>query len=51
MDITETQEALKIGIRTEDRSIELYSNSALETGIRSSKNLFLTLVDFEKDHK
>ena len=51
MTITETQEALKIGIRTEERSIELYSNSAQETGIRSSKDLFLTLVDFEKEHK
>jgi len=51
MNITETQEALKIGIRTEERSIELYSNSAQETGIRSSKDLFLTLVDFEKEHK
>ena len=51
MTITETQEALKLGIRTEERSIELYSNSARETGIRSSKDLFLTLVDFEKEHK
>ena len=51
MNITETQEALKIGIRTEERSIELYSNSAQKTGIRSSKDLFLTLVDFEKEHK
>jgi len=51
MTITETQEALKLGIRTEERSIELYSNSAQETGIRSSKNLFLTLVDFEKEPK
>lgn len=51
MTITETQEALKLGIRTEERSIELYSKSAQETGIRSSKDLFLTLVDFEKEHK
>jgi len=51
MTITETQEALKLGIRTEERSIELYSNSAQETGINSSKDLFLTLVDFEKEHK
>ena len=51
MTITETREALKLGIRTEERSIELYSNSARETGIRSSKDLFLTLVDFEKEHK
>src|SRR3990172_4555387 len=51
MTITKTQEALKIGIRTEERSIELYSNSAQETGIRSSKDLFLKLVIFEKGHK
>lgn len=51
MNITETQEALKLGIRTEERSIELYSKSSRETGIRSSKDLFLTLVDFEKEHK
>ena len=51
MTITETQEALKLGIRTEERSIELYSNSAQETGIRSSKDLFLKLVNFEKGHK
>jgi rubrerythrin len=51
MDITETQEALKLGIRTEVRSIELYSKSAQKTDIRSSKDLFLKLVDFEKGHK
>lgn len=51
MNITETQEALKLGIRTEERSIEIYSNSAQETDIKSSKDLFLTLVDFEKEHK
>ncbi len=51
MTITETQEALKIGIRTEERSIELYSKSAQKTDIRSSKDLFLKLVNFEKGHK
>jgi rubrerythrin len=51
MTITETQEALKIGIRTEERSIELYSKSAQKTDIRSSKDLFLKLVIFEKGHK
>jgi rubrerythrin len=51
MTMTETQEALKLGIRTEDRSIELYSKSAQKTDIRSSKDLFLKLVDFEKGHK
>ncbi|MCE8429490.1 MAG: ferritin family protein [Candidatus Methanoperedens sp.] len=51
MNITETQEALKLGIRTEERSIELYSKSAQKTDIRSIKDLFLKLVDFEKDHK
>jgi rubrerythrin len=51
MDITETKEALELGIRTEIRSIELYSKSAQKTDIKSSKDLFLTLVDFEKGHK
>ena len=51
MTMTETQEALKLGIRTEERSIELYSKSAQKTDIRSSKDLFLKLVDFEKGHK
>lgn len=51
MTIIETQEALKLGIRTEDRSIELYSKSAKETDIRSSKDLFLKLVDVETGHK
>lgn len=49
MTIAETREALELGIRTEERSIELYSKS--ETDIRSSKDLFLKLVEFEKDHK
>lgn len=51
MTITETQEALKLGIRTEERSIELYSKSAQKTDIRSSKDLFIKLVNFEKGHK
>ena len=51
MTITKTQEALKIGIRTEERSIELYSKSAQKTDIRSSIDLFLKLVIFEKGHK
>jgi len=51
MTVTETQESLKLGIRTEDRSIELYSKSAQKTDTRSNKDLFLKLVDFEKGHK
>lgn len=51
INITETQEALKLGIRTEERSIELYSKSAQKTDIGSSKGLFLKLVDFENEHK
>jgi len=51
MTVTETQESLKLGIRTEDRSIELYSKSAQKTDTRSSKDFFLKLVDFEKGHK
>ena len=51
MTIIETQETLKLGIRTEERSIELYSKSAQGTDIRSSQDLFLKLVNFEKGHK
>jgi len=51
MDIKETKEALELGIRTEVRSIELYSKSAQKTDIKSSKDLFLKLVDFETGHK
>ena len=51
MTITQAQEALEIGIRTEERSIELYSKSAKKIAIRSSKDLFLKLVNFEKGHK
>ena len=51
MTVTETQEALKLGIRTEERSIELYLTSAQKTDIGSSKDLFLKLMDFEKGHR
>jgi len=51
MTMKETQESLKLGIRTEVRSIELYTKSAQKTEIKSSKDLFLKLVDFEKGHK
>lgn len=49
--IAETREVLELGIRTEKRSIELYSNSAkrMETG--QSKELFLKLAGFEEGHK
>ncbi len=51
MGIEETKDVLKLGIRTEKRSIELYSNSAERTDVRSSKELFLELVHFEEGHK
>lgn len=51
MDIAETKDVLKLGIRTEERSIELYTNSAQKTDIKSSKDLFLKLVHFEEGHK
>jgi rubrerythrin len=49
--IAETREVLELGIRTEKRSIDLYSNSAkrMETG--QSKDLFLKLAGFEEGHK
>ncbi len=49
--IEETKDVLKLGIRTEERSIELYSNSAKRTDAGGSKELFLRLAVFEKGHK
>ncbi|VVB84133.1 Rubrerythrin [uncultured archaeon] len=49
--IEETKDVLKLGIRTEVRSIELYSNSAKRIDAGGSKDLFLSLAGFEKGHK
>ena len=49
--IEETKDILKLGIRTEERSIELYSNSAKRTDAGTSRDLFLKLVGFEEQHK
>jgi rubrerythrin len=49
--IEETKDVLKLGIRTEERSIELYSNSAKRTDAGGSKDLFQKLAVFEKGHK
>ncbi|MDD5617415.1 MAG: ferritin family protein [Candidatus Methanoperedens sp.] len=49
--IEETKDVLKLGIRTEERSIKLYSNSAKRTDAGGSKELFLKLAVFEKGHK
>lgn len=51
LDIKETKDALEMGIRTEERSIEFYSSSMKKTDNESSKDLFLKLVDVEKGHK
>ncbi len=51
MGIEKTQDVLKLGIRTEDRSIELYSNSAKRMDAGGSRDLFLKLKDFEEGHK
>lgn len=51
MGVAETKDVLKLGIRTEERSIELYTNSARKTDMKSSKDLFLKLVHFEEGHK
>ncbi len=51
MGIVETKDALKLGIRTEERSIELYSKGAEKTDVMSSKSMFLKLVHFEEEHK
>jgi rubrerythrin len=49
--IAETKDALGLGIRTEERSIEFYSSSAQRTKNESSKDLFLKLVGIEEGHK
>lgn len=47
----ETRDVLKLGIRTEERSIELYSKGAEQTDISSSKDLFMKLAHIEGKHK
>ncbi len=49
--IAETKDVLRLGIRTEERSIEFYSSSAQKTENKSSKDLFLKLVSIEEGHK
>lgn len=51
MSITETKDVLRLGVRTEERSIEVYSMGAQENRDSSSKELFLKLVQFEEGHK
>ncbi|HEX7575535.1 MAG TPA: ferritin family protein [Candidatus Methanoperedens sp.] len=51
LSVGETKDALKLGIRTEERSIELYSKSAKQTEIGSSKDLFMKLAHIERKHK
>ena len=49
--VSETKDALSLGIRTEERSIELYSKGAKQTDIGSSKDLFMKLAHIEGKHK
>jgi len=51
LNIEETKDILKLGIRTEERSIDLYSASIGKTDNKSSKDLFSRLVHFEEEHK
>lgn len=51
LSIEETRDVLKLGIRTEERSIELYSNNARSTKAGSTRDLFQQLTVFEKRHK
>lgn len=51
MGVAKTEDVLRLGIRTEERSIELYSVSAQKTGDKSGRYLFLKLVHFEQEHK
>ncbi len=49
--IAETKDVLELGIRTEERSIDFYSESAKKTENRSSRDLFLKLVGIEEGHR
>ncbi|MCX9084207.1 MAG: ferritin family protein [Candidatus Methanoperedens sp.] len=51
LNVKETVDVLKLGIRTEERSIELYSNAAKKTDVGSSKDLFMKLAQIERKHK
>jgi len=51
LSVGETKDALSLGIRTEERSIELYSRGAKQTDIGSSKDLFMKLAHIEGKHK
>jgi rubrerythrin len=51
LNVKETIDVLKLGIRTEERSIELYSNAAKQTDIGPSKDLFMKLAHIEGKHK
>ncbi len=51
MGIDETKDVLRLGIRTEERSIELYSKGAEKTDVVSIKVMFLKLVHFEEEHR
>ena len=51
LSIGETKDALSLGIRTEKRSIELYSKGAKQTDIGGSKDLFMKLAHIEGKHK
>ena len=51
LNIAETADVLKLGIRTEEKSIELYANGAQKAENKSTRDLFLQLVHFEREHK
>lgn len=51
LSVGETKDALSLGIRTEERSIELYSRGAKQTDIGGSKDLFIKLAHIEGKHK
>jgi rubrerythrin len=51
LSVSETKDALSLGIRTEERSIELYSKGAKQTDIGGSKDLFMKLAKIEGKHK
>jgi rubrerythrin len=51
LSLIEAKNVLKIGIRTEERSIELYSKSAKKINDSSGKNFYLKIVNYKEGYK
>lgn len=51
MNMKETKNVLELGIRTEKRSIEFYTNSAAKIDQKPCKEMFLRLAAIEEGHR